>query len=67
METKNGNQKMQKMQLGSRVRYGFYSVSQGGMVYGETIGTIVQMFAAVAFVDFGGVVKKCSTCTLIVV
>ena len=49
---------MAKMQVGSQVRYGFYSVSRGGMVYGETVGTIVKMFAAVAFVDFGGVVKK---------
>ena len=58
---------MAQMQVGSQVRYGFYSVSRGGMVYGETVGTIVKMFAAVAFVDFGGEIKKFSTCTLIVV
>ena len=46
------------MKIGSNVRVGIYSISAGGLVYGET-GTIVKLFAAVAVVDFGnGNIKK---------
>ena len=46
------------MKIGSQVRVGGYSISAGGMIWGDA-GVIVQLFAAVAVIDFGnGKIKK---------
>ncbi len=63
MDSKQGN----KMKIGSTVRVGGYSVAAGGMIWGDT-GVILQLFAAVAVVDFGnGKIKKVCRCNLAVV